>query len=201
MNNLEKIQNILPLGYLYLVVLGILKESVVFYQLGINILKYSTITDVLMSPIAVITSHPLIFLVFVLASLYPVLMRYIFLKHSDKKWARPIFGISKNKNEMNEEEKEAFGNSLLIKIGLMFYLSIFLGIAFQEGRMLSKNIKNNKLKYEYQLTYNTDNSELVSLINTNNEYYFYVVKGTKEITIAPTSSIKFIKLVDNKMLK
>ncbi|SFC98008.1 hypothetical protein SAMN05421780_1169 [Flexibacter flexilis DSM 6793] len=35
MKEFEKLQSLLPLGYLYLVVLGILKESVFFYQLGI----------------------------------------------------------------------------------------------------------------------------------------------------------------------
>ena len=57
----EKIQHLLPLGYLYLVIVGILKETAFFYQIGINILKYSSIMDVLMSPIATLTTHPLIF--------------------------------------------------------------------------------------------------------------------------------------------
>lgn len=51
MKSIEKLQNLIPLGYLFLVVMGILKESVYFYQLKINILKYSTIMDILISPI------------------------------------------------------------------------------------------------------------------------------------------------------
>jgi hypothetical protein len=42
----ENTQKLLPFGYLYLVVMGILKESIYYYQIGINILKYSTIMDI-----------------------------------------------------------------------------------------------------------------------------------------------------------
>ena len=62
MKHIDKIQAILPLGYLYLVVLGILKETVFFYQIGINILNYSSIMDILISPIATCLSNPLIFI-------------------------------------------------------------------------------------------------------------------------------------------
>jgi hypothetical protein len=65
MKNLENLQTYLPLGYLYLVILGIIKESIHFFQLGINILKYSTLMDVLLSPIADLMSHPLIFVLFI----------------------------------------------------------------------------------------------------------------------------------------
>ena len=50
---MEKIKNLLPLGYLYLIILGILKESILYNQLDINILKYSSIMDIMISPIAV----------------------------------------------------------------------------------------------------------------------------------------------------
>jgi hypothetical protein len=36
MKNIEKIQHLLPLGYIFLVVLGIIKESVSFYQIGVQ---------------------------------------------------------------------------------------------------------------------------------------------------------------------
>ncbi|RZK57783.1 MAG: hypothetical protein EOO91_09510 [Pedobacter sp.] len=57
----EDLQKLIPFGYLFLVVMGILKESVIFYQLGINILKYSTLMDILISPIATLTTHPITF--------------------------------------------------------------------------------------------------------------------------------------------
>ena len=48
-----------PFGCLFFVILGMLKESIYYYQVGINILKYSNIMDILISPIANLTSTPL----------------------------------------------------------------------------------------------------------------------------------------------
>jgi len=198
----EKIQSLLPLGYLYLVILGIVKETIVFYQLGINIMKYSTLMDILLSPIAVITSHILIFSVFVLFLLYPLLVRYLFKNHSHKKWIRDSIGTKKNKEEMTPEEIEKHGNSLFFRTFMMFYFSIFLGIAFQEGHDTSQKIKNNTLKYNQVITFSTGESEAVSIIGSNSVYYFYVSKGNnKNIKILPISSIKMVELTNNKMLK
>ena len=41
----ENLQKLLPFGYLFLVVLGIIKESVFYHLIGINILKYSKKID------------------------------------------------------------------------------------------------------------------------------------------------------------
>lgn len=190
----------LPLAYLYLVVLGILKESIVFYQLGINIMKYTTIMDILLSPIAVITSHPFILAVFILMSFYPFFMLRMFKRHSHKKWVRRSFGIKKNINELPEEEAERYGNNLLINSFVWIYLSVFLGIAFQEGRSLSSDIKTNRLKYDYKMEFDSGKSETVSLIGSNSEYFFCVIKGNKNIHIVPTGAVRKIEQVHNKRL-
>lgn len=53
----EKLASLLPLGYLYLIVLGILNQSIQYGLIGINILNYVAISDVLFSPITILTSH------------------------------------------------------------------------------------------------------------------------------------------------
>lgn len=201
MKNIERIQTLLPLGYLYLVVLGILKETVVFYQLGINILKYSTIMDILISPIAVMTSHPIVFFAMVAVSFYPFFVRKLFLNHSEKKWVRTSFGIKKMKSEMSEEAAEEYGNNLFVRSFAVLFFSLFLGFALMEGHSTSKDIKTGQLKYQHRIYFNTGDAEDVSLINSNIEYYFYVPKGSKHISIAPTGAIKSIEILDNKMLK
>jgi len=200
MKHLDKIHAILPLAYLYLVVLGIIKESIVFYQLGINIIKYTTIMDILLSPIAVITSHPLIFVVFILISIYPFTILRLFKNHSHKKWVRVAFGIKKNKDDLSEEEAESYGNSIFIKSFVWIYLSVFLGIAFQEGRSISQDIKTKKLKYDYKMHFESGSAERVSLIGSNSEYFFCVVLGNKNIQIVPIGSVRKIEQIKNKML-
>lgn len=81
--NLERL---LPFGYLILVILGIVKESVFYYFIGVNILKYSNLMDVLISPISDLTSHPIVLGGF---SFYVLLLYIYFIyisKNTDKKW-------------------------------------------------------------------------------------------------------------------
>lgn len=46
---------LLPLGYVYLLLLGIASESIHFAMLGVNVIDYSNVLDVLLSPIALVT--------------------------------------------------------------------------------------------------------------------------------------------------
>ena len=68
MKTLEELQKFISFGYLYLILMGLLQESLFFNQIGINILNYSSITDILVSPIAILTSHPILLLALVVIS-------------------------------------------------------------------------------------------------------------------------------------
>jgi hypothetical protein len=51
-----QIQEALSLGYVYLLILGIIHNAIYYNMLGVNYLEYSSILDVLISPVSVITS-------------------------------------------------------------------------------------------------------------------------------------------------
>lgn len=104
MKHIDKIQAILPLGYLYLVVLGIIKESVFFYQIGINILNYSSIMDILISPIATFLSHPIIFIVIILFFVFCYNLPTILFNHGHKSWVKKIFELKKTKDDLPDDE-------------------------------------------------------------------------------------------------
>ncbi|MFV8351923.1 hypothetical protein [Flavobacterium sp. XS2P14] len=84
----EIVQRTLPFGYLFLVVLGIIKESIYYYQVGINILKYSNIMDVLISPIADLTSTPIILFGFTILILILSLASLLISKNFNKDWLK-----------------------------------------------------------------------------------------------------------------
>ncbi|MBB6005283.1 hypothetical protein [Arcicella rosea] len=196
----ESLQKILPFGYLFLVVMGILKESVFYYQIGINILKYSTIMDILISPIATLTAHPIILIALILVIVFAYALPTFLSKQSHKSWVQKISGI-KSKDEVSSEELSENLTNLFIKYLTIGLLAFFLGIGIGEGIGLSKKIKSNNLVYKHKLNYSSGDSEQVYLINTNSVYYFYLAKGNKAIKIAPIGAIKSIELTDNKMLK
>ncbi len=201
MKSIEKAQNLLPLGYLFLVVLGILKESVFFHQIGINILKYSSIMDILISPIATLTSSPIILTFVFLLFVFHFCLPSILYRYKHKKWIIKRFELDKMKGEQSEGVlKRLFLNAAISILSIML-LSFFLGFGIGGGQIIAKRIKGNKLKYNYKLNYNSGESEDIYLIESNSAYYFYVAKGNPAVKIAPVGAIKSIELTKNKMLE
>jgi len=194
MKYLDKVEHLLPLGYLYLVVLGILKETVFLYQLDINILKYSSIMDVLISPIATMTSNAAVFAIIILIIALSYYLPSVLYKHGHKKWFIKNFDLKKTKGEVPDAEIKEYYLFIAVRTFASFLLSVYIGFGVAEGYMTSQKIKNNKLEYDYKLNYNTGESETIFLIESNSLYYFYVAKGEKSIKIAPISGIKNLEL-------
>ncbi|TKC07947.1 hypothetical protein FA048_12335 [Pedobacter polaris] len=197
----EDLQKLIPFGYLFLVVMGILKESVLFYQLGINILKYSTIMDILISPIATLTANPLTFLITIAIFAFSYHLPSILHKHDHKKWVQRIFELKHTKVDLPEIEIKRYYFVISIKFLAIGLLSVYLGYGSAEGFFMAQRIKKYKLKYDYTLNYSNGGTEQISLINSNSVYYFYVPKASKNIIITPIGAIKSIELTNNKMLK
>lgn len=195
MKHLEKIQYLLPLGYLYLVALGVLKEATFLYQLNINILNYSSIMDVLISPIATMTSHPLVFAVIISIFLICYTIPGILYKYDDRPSVQKMFDLKKTKKDYPETEIREYYLFKAAGFCAVFLLSIYLGYGFAEGNMTAKKMKEGSLKYKYRLTYTDGESKIISLVETNSLYYFYVAQGDKSVTIAPVSGIKNIMLL------
>ncbi|MHC0441934.1 hypothetical protein [Flavobacterium sp. 3-210] len=195
----DDIQKLLPFGYIFLVIMGILKESFFYYQLGINILKYSTIMDILISPIAEFTSHPVILISILGLFIFHSFLPKILTKHSGKKIVQKAFELESTEG-MSETEMKSYFNGISIKSLAIVLSSFFLGYGIAGGYFVSSQIKNNKLKYKHTLNFNSGESEQVYLINNNSLYYFYITKGSKTIKIAALGSVKSLELTKNRMI-
>ena len=198
MNYSDKIQNLLPLGYLYLVVMGILKESIMFYQIGIPILKYSSIMDILISPIATMTSHYIIIIFMVVLFGFFLSLPNILMKFSTKKWIQKAFKLDAAKNDLEPEERKNYFIYLSIKQLAVMLLSFFLGFGYADGDITHKRIISNTMKFNCIMHFNSGENETVSLINTNSAYYFYVSQNNSNVKIAPIGSVKNIELIKSK---
>ncbi|KQC00712.1 hypothetical protein [Pedobacter sp. Hv1] len=202
MKSIDKLQNLLPLGYLFLVVLGIIKESVFFHQIGINILKYSSIMDVLISPIATLTLDPIILIIFTMMFICCVLVLPLILyRLRTKKWVEKAFDLNNIEPEPSEKVLKGIFTTTAIQIFAFMLLSFFLGFGIGQGAKTARNIKNNKLDYDYKLNYSSGESEDIYMVGSNSLYYFYLAKGNPAVKISPVGSIKSIELTKNRMLK
>lgn len=201
MNLTENTDKLLPFGYIFLVILGIIKESVYYNQMGINILRHSNIMDVLLSPIADIASHPIVLFSF-LGFILVLYLSILFLSRNYKKpWVMKFFGSKKPSEELKEEDvKRQFGN-LLITTFVMGMFSFFLGIGVGTGKKVADNIANDNLNYKYSITFISNETKEVFLIGSNSANYFYVEKGSKNVKISPTSSIKVVEFIKSEATK
>jgi hypothetical protein len=199
--SLEKFQSLLPLGYLYLIVLGIMKESLRYYQLNINILKYSSLMDILISPIADLTSKPVILLAVLFLVSIALALQIILTKNSQRKWVQKFLSQGKSEKILEKEEIR----TIVFETSLVFLMvalaSFFVGTGLSDGEKVVKKIRSNGLSYSHKISFDSDKQEDVYLIDSNSSYFFYVSKGNKNVKIAPVGSIKNIELTGSQNAK
>jgi hypothetical protein len=194
----ENLQKILPFGYLFLVVLGILKESIFYFQIGVNILKYSTLMDVLISPIADLTSHPIILIAVVLLVLILFGIMSVLSRKHKKEWVKKLINSKTIANDLTDTEIQSHFGKIFIAAFCIGSLSFFLGIGLGTGRKVSDKIAKNNLSYNCKMTYNTGEIKTIYLIGSNSINYFYAEKGNKNIKISPVGSIKTLELLNEE---
>jgi hypothetical protein len=198
MKYLEKIQELLPLGYLYLIILGLLKESILFYQLEINILKYSSITDILISPIADMASSPILIIIIISVVLFFFLFQIILVKNSDKNWSKKLLGSYKINNEVDKKTLQKSMIPVFSTLVAVELLALFVGLGLGEGNIIKKRINTQNLKYNYRIIPESGKPTDIYMIDINSSYYFYVAKGDKNIKIAPVGKINTLELIKKK---
>lgn len=198
MKYLEKIQELLPLGYLYLILLGLLKESIQYYQLGINILKYSSITDILISPVSEMSSSVILTSAVILVSVFLFIGQTFLIRNSHKDWAKKILGQNRFNYETSKKEIQKAAFPFFVLFLAYALMALFVGLGIGEGRTLSKKIIQNNFSCNYKINFNSGKSEDVYVFNLNSSYYFYVTKGSKNIKITPVAAIGNLELINNR---
>ena len=200
MKYLERIQTILPLGYLYLILLGLLKESIQFYQLGINILSFSSITDILISPISDLAKYPL--LLFSVAAILIVLFSFqaLLIRNSQKSWAQKILGENRFNPESTSKEIQKITLPLVVLAFGIVLLSFFVGLGIGKGAGTARKIREGDYTYNYRLNFNSGKSLDAYVFASNSAYFFYVTKDNKNVSIIPVGVIGSLEIINNTHL-
>lgn len=196
MKYLEKIQAFLPLGYIYLIILGLLKETILFYPLGINILKYSSLTDILISPVSDMISNPILILVVLSVVLLFFLIQLLIIKYSHTNVVQKILKSYRLNPDLDKRDlRKAMIPSFVILAGFEL-LALFVGLGIGQGEKIKKRLDTQTLKENYVLTASSGETNPVYLIDINSIYYFYIKKGEKKIKIAPVGSIGHLEVIN-----
>lgn len=196
MKYLEKIQTLLPLGYLYLILLGLLKETILFYPLGINILKYSSITDILISPVSDMISSPILILMVLSVVVLFFLIQVLFITYSHTSLVQKILRSYRMNPDLDKRELRKVMIPVFAMLVGFELLALFVGLGIGQGQKIKKRMDTQTLKQNYTLTTGSGETAQIYLIDINSIYYFYVKKGEKQIKIAPVGSIGHLEVIN-----
>lgn len=198
MKYLEKIQGLFPLGYMYLIILGLLKETLLFYPLGINILKYSSLTDILLSPISDMISNPILILMVVSVVILFFLIQVLFVRYSHTNLVQKILKSYRMNPDLDKRELRKVMIPVFVILAGFELLALFVGLGIGQGAKIKKKLETQTLTQNYILTNGSGEKSPVYMIDINSIYYFYIKKGEKQIRIAPVGSIGNLEVINKK---
>lgn len=185
-SSLSEIQGVLSIGYVYLILLGILNETLYYNQIEINILNYSSILDVLISPIATLTSKITKLIVFILLLFLAFTIPATLAKKKDTNWFKKSFKLDETLSENEVKSKLLKLFLVLFAIGLF---GLFIGAGSKKGEIISEKIKNKKLDYNDKIKFITGEVLKVEIVGINSTYIFYLEKENQKVQISPISGI------------
>lgn len=172
--SINTIQDYLSIGYLYLLILGILSDSIYYGLLGINILSYSTILDVLLSPIVKVTDN-LIFpvVVFIVPIFFYFYLRYL-QKASPEKMKQ--FSFFKSTQSITR---------IWLSLSAWVILSAYVGYGIGGSSKVKEQLQGEEVTANYRIFFNNKTPIEVKKVGNNSEYIFFIEQGSNEITISP----------------
>lgn len=179
------LQDYLSLGYVYLLVLGVFNQTIYYKFLNINILDYSSILDVLISPISIITGDLKIAIALVFAVLFGLLYKIILPRYYKWLVKKEKYKSGKNKEKIEKSLAGVKSNNFTIFIVGLMVFSVFIGLGSGRGSKMKKKINNGEIELTHEIVFQDNTSKKVNIIGKNSLNVFYVLKGNKEITIIP----------------
>lgn len=176
------IQEYITLGYLYLVIIGIINIVIYYSSFDINIFDYIAITDILLAPVNMLfLSYQYTVMILIVIGIITYLLKFAFL------------GINKLiENSANKFNQRIVYKPIIIFIILFSYIFVSLTNDMTNG--VHSRVKSKTYKHNTTLTF-TDNTEKdVYIFATTSLYLFYLVKGEEIVTIMPIGgNVKSIK--------
>lgn len=170
------IQDYVAVGYLYLLVLGIVSDSLFYGALGINIIRYSTVLDVLLSPVVHLTGAlPLTVVVFGIPLLMFLLTRVMVRKTGA---AVPV-RVGRRVVATTSATAYWLGASALV------IFAAYLGFGFGGGQSLKQALQDGSLRPDHRLTLQDGEVLEVHMVGNNSTYAFYVLEGARVVSVSP----------------
>jgi hypothetical protein len=181
------IQDYITIGYLYLVILGIINIVIYYSSFEINIFDYISITDILLAPVNMLfLSYEFTAMVIIAVGILSYLSKFLAIgvNYISEKWA-----IKFNKPSISV----AF-SPVLVFIILFSYVFLVLSVDMAES--VKQRVDTKAFKPNTILTLSDNAQKNVKVIATTSMYIFYVELGENIVNIMPISgNVKSIKKI------
>lgn len=175
------VQDFLSFGYLYLLLLGIVSDSIYYGMAGVNIISYSSVLDVLLSPIVRLTDN----LVFPIVIFLTPAVLYWWLK-----FMRRMEEKKKAKKKEGNDKPAGVAISLSSRTMWLFFtalviFSAFIGYGLGGGHSIQQSLAAGDINPNHRITFQDGQKAEVKLVGNNSEYVFYIVKDSAVVTVSP----------------
>ena len=194
------LQDVFYIGYLYLIILGIVSDAIFYGIFGVSYLNYTTILDALISPISLLINNWKIslFLGLMFWVMYLYFTKWMFKLYAYlrvKKWYQKIYSIEKWDKKYEELAKK---KSIIPGMMFIFFL-LFISMRTGMGIGMKHKYSNKEIIPNYTLVFK-DNTKLdIRKVGQNSAYFFYFIPGEKVITATPiTDNLKQIKVLEKE---
>ena len=171
------VQTYVYLGYAYILLMGIANDSIFYGFLGINIISYSNVLDVILSPLVHLIDNVILMGLIVgtpiLAYLYIKLIRYAVpkIKRATK--------LALHDLVVGDIKKQ-----IVVMTAIMIF-SGFIGFGVGSGNKTSRKLEQKKLKPNHEISFKSGDSKKVHLIGSNSGFVFYVENESDVVSISP----------------
>lgn len=176
-----RLQDLLSIGYLYLVLLGIMKDGIYYGLMGINIIDYSSIMDVLLSPISYLVKNPITSIILFLFCFWILYQSKFHKKYRERQWYKKMYDVKKRDEVYSKQGMSV--KSIWIMAGIV--ASFFLGSTIGSGQKTSKKIENKEYEMKDVIKLQNGAVDTVKIIGVNSNYIFYIKKEDAGVSILP----------------
>ena len=184
------IQDYITLGYLYLVLLGVVNIVIYYSSFNINIFDYISISDILLAPINMLfLNYKFTAMIIVVIGIASYLLKFVF-------WGINQL-IEEIANKFNKPTKGIVYQPVIAFVVLFSY--IFLVLSTNMAKGMSSRVEDKSYKLNTTLTFADNTQKDVFVIATTSVYLFYVEKGEDVVSIMPISgNVKSMKDIKHK---
>ncbi|MEO0898760.1 MAG: hypothetical protein AAFY71_20275 [Bacteroidota bacterium] len=181
---LPNLQNYVSLGYLFLLALGILHDVIYYSFLGINIMSYVAVPDILLSPIAYMMENWRMAVMVVVVSVGA----YYFTQFVGKQQEKSLKKMEREgrlTEKIKKQNEKLASNITPFSFILLMILSMYLGAGIGGGSKRASQIEEGELKMRDLITFRNGRQQVARIVGQTSGFLFYVKDGGQEVTISP----------------